>query len=608
MSKTDTDFVGTSPIRRATRATFPLQGKVGEPAMTVAVQLPTATPALPRGLWRWGRPLGMTLLVLILGFLSLYPMAMLLYGSLHSTPPGVAGEFNLNGYIGLLTTANAKILLDTVVLSFVKTILAVALAILLAWIVARTDTPGRGVLEVLITLPFFIPPILTATAWAMLGNAQVGTINLAWRWLTGGESTLVNVYSWWGVVWHMMQYSTPFMFLFIVDAFRAMDPALEESSRMSGASRWQTFWRITFGLMLPVTTSAFILSFIRGIESFESPVFFGTPAGITVITTQIYDSITQRAQPDYQSATALSFAALALMFLLLLAQSRLLGGRSFATVTGKGYSPNVTRLGWMRWVTFGICILFFLLTVALPVGQLLLSSFFRFFGFYEAEMFTFEHYKSVWENRAFWRAFGNTMLLGVLGATATMTLGGIVAYVTTRTKWRGRRLIDALAWLPWMMPGMVLGIGFLWGFATLPHGIPIYGTLLALLLAYVALGTPVAVRVTSAAYQQIATDIEECSRVHGANWWQTLGRILVALAWPAFAVGWVLIFFGIMRELSASILLYAPGTEVLSVVMLKMWVGGKPEEVSVIGLVMLVLVVVFRWVQLKVIKKRISTL
>jgi iron(III) transport system permease protein len=189
-----------------------------------------------------------------------------------------------------------------------------------------------------------------------------------------------------------------------------------------------------------------------------------------------------------------------------------------------------------------------------------------------------------------------------------MALGGIVAYVTTRTRWRGRRLIDVLAWLPWMMPGMVLGIGFLWGFATLPHAIPIYGTLWALLLAYMALGTPVAVRVASGAYQQIATDIEECSRVHGAGWWQTLFRILVALAWPAFAVGWVLIFFGIMRELSASILLYAPDTEVLSVVMLKMWTGGKPEEVSVIGLLMLVLVLLFRWVQLRFIKRRISTL
>jgi iron(III) transport system permease protein len=575
--------------------------------MTVAVTLPHPS-AAPRGLRRFGRPAGLTLLVLLLGFLTLYPMAMLFYGSLHSTPPGIAGAFNLDGYTGLASAENLAVLANTVGISLVKTVLSLALAVLLAWIVARTDTPARGALEVLITLPFFIPPILTATAWAMLGNAQVGTINLAWRWLTGSDRSLVDVYSYGGVIWHMMQYSTPFIFLFVVDAFRAMDPSLEESSRMSGATRWQTFWRITFALMLPITTSAFILSFIRGMESFESAVFFGTPVGINVITTQIYNLITQRAQPDYQSATALGFAAMALMFLLLVLQGRLLGGRSFTTVTGKGYQPNVTQLGWLRWVTFAICIGFFVLTVALPVGQLLLSSFFQFFGFYQADMLTLDHYRNVWDNREFWRALGNTMLLGFLGATATMVLGGIVAYITTRTRWHGRRLIDILAWLPWMMPGMVLGIGFLWGFAILPHAIPIYGTLWALLLAYVALGTPVAVRVTSGAYAQIATDIEECSRVHGANFWQTLGRILVALAWPAFAVGWVLIFFGIMRELSASILLYAPGTEVLSVVMLKMWTGGKPEEVSVIGLLMLVLVLAFRWVQLSFIKKRISTL
>ena len=568
--------------------------------MTVAVNLPTV--------WRFGRPTGLVLLILLLGFLTLYPMAMLFYGSLHSTPPGIAGTFNLDGYSGLASAENLAVIANTAGLSLIKTVLSLALAILLAWIVARTDTPARGLLEVLITLPFFIPPILTATAWAMLGNAQVGTINLVWRWLTDSDGTLVDMFSYGGVVWHMMQYSTTFLFLFIVEAFRAMDPALEEASRMSGATRWQTFWRITFALMLPVTTSAFILSFIRGMESFESAVFFGTPVGINVITTTIYNSITQRAQPDYQSATALGFAAMALMFLLLVLQGRLLGGRSFTTVTGKGYSPNVTQLGRMRWLTFAVCIVFFVLTVALPIGQLLLSSFFQFFGFYQLDMLTLDHYRDVFSNRAFWNAFANTMLLGVVGATATMALGGVVAYVTTRTRWRGHRLIDVLAWLPWMMPGMVLGIGFLWGFATLPHAIPIYGTLWALLLAYMALGTPVAVRVASGAYQQIATDIEECSRVHGAGWWQTLFRILVALAWPAFAVGWVLIFFGIMRELSASILLYAPDTEVLSVVMLKMWTGGKPEEVSVIGLLMLVLVLLFRWVQLRFIKKRISTL
>ena len=159
-----------------------------------------------------------------------------------------------------------------------------------------------------------------------------------------------------------------------------------------------------------------------------------------------------------------------------------------------------------------------------------------------------------------------------------------------------------------MMPGIVLAIGFLWGFAMLPAPMPIYGTVWALFFAYLALGTPVSVRVMSGAYAQLSYDLEECSRVHGATFWQTLTRILVALAWPAFAVGWVLAFFGIMRELSASIMLYTTGSEVLSVVLVKRWVNGLAEEVSVIGLMMMVLVIVFRWVQLVVIKRRISTL
>lgn len=545
-------------------------------------------------------------LIVLLAFLSLYPLSMLLYGSLHSTPPGVPGQFNLDGYRALFTSAYAVILRDSFVISLIKTVLSIGLATLLAWIVARTDTPARRTLEVLITLPFFIPPILTATAWGMLGNPQSGTINLIWKAISGAETPLVNMYSYGGVIWHMMQYSTTFLFLFIVEAFRTMDPALEESSRMSGASNARTFWRITLVLMLPVMTSAFILSFIRGVEAFESPIFFGTPAGIEVLTTQIYNLLNHQAQPQYQIATALGFVAMLLMAVLIVVQWRLLRGRSFATVSGKGFSPRVIKLGALRWVTFGICILFFAITVALPVGQLLLSSFFRFFGFYTAEMFTLDNYRNVWANRDFWQALRNTMWLGVTGATATMILGSIVAYITVRTRWRIRKPIELMAWLPWMMPGIVLGIGFLWAFSLLPAGIPIYGTLWALFLAYMALATPVAVRVMSGAYSQLSYDLEECSRVHGATWWQTFWRILLALAWPSFAVGWMLTFFGILRELSASILLYAVDTQVLSVLMLKMWSGGKPEEVSVIALFMLALVLVFRWVQLNLINKRIS--
>jgi iron(III) transport system permease protein len=564
------------------------------------------------GIGRWlqataaGRLAALALLVVVLAFLSVYPLSMLLYGSLHSTPPGMAGTFNLDGYRDVITLQSAVTLLNTVGISLAKTIPSVILAVLLAWILARTDTPFRGALEVLITLPFLIPPILTAMAWGMLGNPQVGLLNQLYQWVTGSETAPINVYSYGGVVWHMMQYSVPFLFLLIVDAFRAMDPSLEEAATMCGASRLRTFRSVTLQLMLPALTGAAILSFIRGIENFESPLFFGSPAGIRVITTDIYDSINQRSPPQYQYATAISFVIMALLFLIVLLQRRMLRGRSFQTITGKGYSPSVMKLGAWRWATFAFCVLFFVVTVVLPVGQLVIGSFFKFFGFYQWDMLTLEHYQAVFGSSEFWRGFSNTMFLGLVGATLTMLLGATVAYVSVRTKWRGRLLIDSMAWLPWMMPGIVLGVGFLWGFALLPHAIPIYGTIWALLLAYISLGTPLSVRAMSSAYAQLSFDLEECSRVHGASWLQTMRRIVLALAWPSFAVGWVLVFFGIMRELSASVLLYSVGSEVLSVVLLKLWANGNAEQVSVIGLIMMVLVIVFRWVQLKFISSRIG--
>src|SRR5215475_5518863 len=330
----------------------------------------------------------LAVLLAVLLFLTAYPMAMIVYGSLYTAPPGEIGSFSLDGYRAMLSGPNALTLLNTVGLSLVKTGLSMALALFLAWIVARTDTPGRETLEVLITLPFYIPPILTAMAWGMLATPKGGLLNLAWTGLTGQREALINIYSYGGVVWHMMQYSTPFLFLLMVGAFKSMDPALEESSRMSGASAWTTFRRVTLGLMLPVTTSAFLLSFIRGVESFESALIFGSPAGIEVITTEIYHLIHHVSRPDYPQATALALGIMALMFGLLAWQWRLLAGRSFFTVTGKGYAPRVARLGRWRWLTFGFCVLFFVVTVVLPVGQLVVGSFFKFFGFYRLNMLT----------------------------------------------------------------------------------------------------------------------------------------------------------------------------------------------------------------------------
>jgi iron(III) transport system permease protein len=383
-----------------------------------------------------------------------------------------------------------------------------------------------------------------------------------------------------------------------------MDPALEESSRTSGASAFTTFRRVTLSLMLPVTTSAFILAFVRGVEAFESPLFFGTPARIDVLTTEIYNLIHHETSPDYQQATAMAILVMSFLLLLIAWQWRLLGGRSFLTVTGRGYKPRITSLGRWRWVTLGFASIFVAVTVALPIGQLVIGSFFKFFGFYRADMLTLEHYRQVWESRLFWRALGNTLMLGFGGATAAMLFGSVLAYVVVRTRLRVRRLIELLAWLPWMMPGMVLGVGLLWAYAFLPGPFAIYGTRWALLIAYVTLSLPLAVRTMAGALAQLARDLEECSRVHGASWFTTFRRILLSLSWPSFAVGWILLFFIILRELSASILLYGPGSEVLSVVVLRLWSEGKAEEVSVIALVMLGFVFLFRYVESRIVAAR----
>ncbi len=550
-----------------------------------------------------GPTLGTLVLLCIFAFLAIYPLSMLVFGSLHSTPPGMAGEFNLDGYAKLFSSHTILILLNTLGISLTKTIASLVVAVMLAWIIARTDTPARGALEILITLPFFIPPILTAMAWGMLGNPQVGLINQIYQSLTGSTQPLINVYSYAGVVWHMMQYSTAFLFMFIIDIFKAIDPTLEDAARMCGASRIRVFFRITLVLMLPALSNAFILSFLRGIENFESPLFFGTPAHVTVMTTEIFDALNQRSIADYQYATAISIFVMVMMFGLVLLQFWLLRNRAFTTVTGKAYATATVHLGPWRWVTFAICAFYIFISFILPAAQLALGSFFKFFGFYTYDMLTLDNYSNVFGNAEFWLSLRNTLILGFIGATACMLLGSSVAYVAIRTKWKARRLIEGLAWLPWMMPGMVLGVGYLWAFALLPKSIPIYGTIWALFLAYLALCTPVSVRIMVSAFTQLSADLEECARVHGANSAQTMQKIVLALVWPSFAVGWILAFFGIMRELSASVLLYSADSEVTSVFLLKLWTNGQAEQVSVIGLMMLLMVLGFRWFQLALLKR-----
>jgi iron(III) transport system permease protein len=540
-------------------------------------------------------PILMNATLLMVGFLSLYPVVMLLFGSVRDAAPGEAASFTWAAYRETYTDSSTyRVLLNSLVIAVVKTIFAVILGVFFAWVVTRTNTPYPRLLETLVTLPFFVPPILTAIAWAMLANPTVGIINKFFMLFFGLDRPLFNIYSYAGIIWHMTHYSAAFVFLLVVGAFRATDPALEEASRASGASGLKTFFRVTLPLMAPAIMGAGLLAFIRGLEAFESALFFGLPAKIFVFTTEIYAALTQRTPADYPRAMALAALLMVITFTGVLIQRRIMAGKKYFTVTGKGYRPRPVDLGAWRWVTFGLCVAYFFVALVLPVSQLLLSSFFTIFGLYDFKLLTLDNYRQAFSDLLFWRALRNSLVLAAGGAVLCMLLSAVIAYIIFRTKFWGKGVLDFLSWVPWSVPGMVLALGLLWAYILLPGPIVLYGTIWILLIAYLTIGLPIGVRSMSGTIVQISEDLEESSRACGASWWQTFVKIYLALLRPGFTAGALLLFFIFLRELSASVLLYSPGNEVLSVTILKYWEAGRSEVVSVIALVMLGIVILFR--------------
>ena len=551
-------------------------------------------------------PLLMNATLVMVGFLSLYPVVMLLFGSVRDAAPGEVASFTWTAYREAYTdSATYRVLFNSLVISAIKTTFAVILGVFFAWVITRTNTPYPRLLETFVTLPFFVPPILTAIAWAMLANPTVGIINKFFMLFFGLHRPLFNIYSYGGIIWHMTHYSAAFVFLLVVGAFRAADPALEEASRASGASGLKTFFRVTLPLMAPAIMGAGLLAFIRGLEAFESAFFFGLPAKIFVFTTEIYTALTQRMPADYPRAMALAVPLMGITFTGVFIQRRIMAGKTYFTITGKGYQPRPVDLGVWRWVTFGLCVAYFFVALVLPVSQLLLSSFFTMFGLYDFKLLTLDNYRQVFSDLLFWRALKNSLMLAAGGAVLCMLLSAVIAYIIFRTKFWGKGALDFLSWVPWSLPGMVLALGLLWAYILLPGPIVLYGTIWILLIAYLTIGLPIGVRSMSGTMVQISEDLEESSSVCGANWWQTFVKIYLALLRPGFAAGALLLFFIFLRELSASVLLYSPGNEVLSVTILKYWEAGRSEVVSVIALVMLGIVILFKIGEARLIKARL---
>jgi iron(III) transport system permease protein len=417
----------------------------------------------------------------------------------------------------------------------------------------------------------------------MLLDSRHGLLNVLLMKFFNLSAAPFDVYSYWGIVWCHLTFSTSARFLLITPAFRAMDAALEEASEASGARKAQTVLRITIPLLTPAILAAIALGFIKSLESLEIELILGIPAGIFVLSTKIYDLINFEP-PLYGQATALSSIFLIVIFLMVWIQARVLRGREFTTVRGKGFSTRLHDLAQWRWVSFAFCMLFIVVTIWLPLGALLLGTFMNTIGFFDIkDVWTTRHWVGAFDDPIFFQSLVNTLYLAV-GASVLGTLFySVISYVIARARSNIGVVINFLSWLPWALPGILISLGLLWTFLGSSLARPIYGTLYALIAAIIIKELPVGTQVLKAGLLQIHCELEEASSASGASWVTTFRRILLPILRPSVMAVGLIIFISAVREIPAVIFLSTYRTRTISLLMLDGIREGNIEKSAVLG-------------------------
>ncbi|HZE11297.1 MAG TPA: iron ABC transporter permease [Burkholderiales bacterium] len=559
-----------------------------------------AAPALPRSFdWKWiviGACVALTV------YIAVVPLAFLLWQSFFTPQTAAkAARFTLDNYVQAYGSGGtARLFWNSLQFAFGASLFSFTLGTALAWMNERTNTPFKTLFFALSIIPLVIPGILFTVAWILLGSPKIGILNLALQEWFGLERPLFNVYSLWGMVWVDGLHYSPMAFLLMTAAFRAMDPSLEESATMSGANIFQVARRVTLKLVWPAILATLLMLFVRAIESFEVPALLGLPVGIHVFTSAIYQAV-HRYPSQIGLASAYGMTLLVITSIGVYFVSRLSSrGSKYATMTGKGFRPRRIDLGPWRWAAAAVFIVYFLLIVVLPFAVLLWSSFQKFYSipsWQALQNLTLDPYRFIFSYPNLPRTVWNTLLLSFGCATLIMLVTSVICWIVVKTKLPGRWLLDNIASLPLVFPGLVLGLAIMIFYLNVDVGV--YGTMWIMFIAYVTRFMPYGLRYNTASMLQIHKELEESAAMSGASWGTTFVRVVLPLLKPGLVAGWIYVMIVSIRELSSSILLYSPGTEVLSITIWELWENGQYVELSALGvlfiLALFVLVMAAQW-------------
>jgi len=527
------------------------------------------------------------LLLLICGVLVLYPLVYLVVESLNigdaqTFPPE---EYGLGNYGELFE--EPKVILNTLFVACIATVMAVFFGFLQAWILTRTAIPGRARLERLMQLPYYMTPLIGALSWGVLLGPKTGLVNQVWRAI-GFNSDLFNIYSPWGIAWVMALFEGTVAFVMISASMKSMDPSLEESSRVLGASKLRTALKITLPMVAPGVLSATIFVFAEMLGSFAAAFVLGIPGRFFVVTTAIWEA-TLSFPPDYGRAAAMGLSLSGAMVITLAVAKFIMRKGSYATISGKAFRPRPMEIGPIRWLLMAISWGYMIVAVILPLMALTLTSFERFATVIVHQMqFTFANYETALQMGSLAPAFGNSLILGIVVASLGVPTIGVLAWIIYRSRMPGRGAMEFLIMVPQAVPRLVFGLGLLWAWINIP--IPIYGTLWLLGIAYFTVFMPLGLRTIAGVVLQVDKSLEECARVCGAAWTYQMRTITLPLLRPGLIAAWLLIFIASVRELGVSVFLMGPNSKVVAPAIVNSWLSSSSELSAAMALMQTVMV------------------
>ena len=513
--------------------------------------------------------------------LVLYPIVFLIQASLsvgdpQARPPEAYG---LGNFADL--PRYSHIFGNTLVVAVVATALAIVFGFVMGWILSRTNVPGRAAFEQLMALPYYVTPLMGALAWSLIGAPNGGFVNQVWRAL-GGEAPLIDITTPYGIAWVMALFEGSVAFVMIGAVMKSMDPAMEEASQVLGAGRVRTMLRITLPLVLPGVLGAAIFVFAEMLGSFSAALVLGLPSRFYVVTTAMYQLVSQYP-PRFPQAAAMGVSLFALMFAMVYIYRRIVRGGSYVTITGKAFRPRVMDVGRLRWALLAVCVGYLGIAVVMPVLTLGYASFQRLAtAFPRADNFTLANYVTALSLDAVRSALWNSLLLGWGTASVGVVFMGFLSWMIYRSRLPGVGPIEYLLMFPQAVPRLVFAFGMLWAWLIVP--IPIYGTLWLLLIAYLTVFLPLGIRTISSVILQIDRTLEESAQMCGASWGYRMRTVTMPLLRPGLIAAWLLLFIASVRELGASILLMGPKAKVITPAIVESWFSTSTELTAAMAL------------------------